>query len=273
MTIAKPVEPVVAIPDGYVSASFEHETSLGVINRRVLRREASGPTVILIHEAPGLSSSTFDVAAVLARHGYRIVMPVLLDAAWTGRGRRHQVANVIRICVAREMSALSGGKTGAIVEWLRGLADEEFRATHGRPVGVIGMCLSGGFALGVITNPHVSAAVMSQPALPFRLPLMRADLGVSKEDLQVIHDRVDAGGCIRAMRFSRDRRSPRAKLDLIRREFPDSECCEVETRDRSLHSVLARAVEAPEDSALGLVLRDTIAFLDRHLVPTVAPTD
>ena len=135
------------------------------------------------------------------------------------------------------------------------------------------MCLSGGFALGVITNPHVRAAVMSQPALPFRLPLMRPDLGISKEDLRVIHDRVGAGGCIRAMRFSRDRISPRAKLELIKREFPDSDCSEIETNNRSLHSVLAKAVESPDDGALAQALSDTIAFLDRHLMPsaTVAP--
>jgi dienelactone hydrolase len=259
------------VPDEYASGSFEHQTPLGVISRRVLRRDAPGPTVILIHESPGISNSTFAIAAVLASHGYRIVLPVLLDAAWTGRGRRRQLASVIKLCVARELSALSAGKTGAIVDWLRGLADEEFRSTGGRPVGVIGMCFSGGFALGVITNPHVGAAVMSQPALPFRLPLMGPDLGVSRSDLQVVHDRVGAGGCIRAMRFSRDRISPRAKLDLIRREFPDAECVEIETRDRSLHSVLARAVEAPDEGQLGQALRDTIAFLDRHLRPAVAP--
>jgi dienelactone hydrolase len=262
---------VVAVPAEYATGGFEHETPLGVISRRVLRREASGPTVILIHESPGLSSSTFAIAEVLARHDYRIVLPVLLDAAWSGPGPRSQLANVIKLCVARELSALSAGKTGAIVDWLRGLADEEFRTTEGRPVGVIGMCFSGGFALGVITNPHVAAAVMSQPGLPFQLPWVRADLGVSKEDLRGIHERVGAGGCIRAMRFSRDARSPRKRLDLIRQQFPDSECREIQTSDRSLHSVLARAVEAPEDSPLGGVLSDTIAFLDRHLRPNVPP--
>jgi hypothetical protein len=100
---------------------------------------------------------------------------------------------------------------------------------------------------------------------------MRADLGVSKDDLRDIHERVGAGACIRAMRFSRDAKSPRKRLDLIRQQFPDSECREIETSDRSLHSVLARAVEAPEDSPLRGVLTDTIAFLDRHLRPDAAP--
>ena len=161
--------------------------------RRVIRREAPGPTVILIHESPGLSASTFAIAGELIAHGYRIVLPILLDAAWTGGGMRHQVASVVKLCVARELSALSAGRTGAIVEWLRALADEEARSTGDRPVGVIGMCFSGGFALGTITNPHIRAAVLSQPALPFLLPFRGSDLGVSKADLRAIHERTGTG--------------------------------------------------------------------------------
>lgn len=254
------------IPDGYVSGSFESETSVGTISRRVIRHEAPGPTVILIHEAPGLSKSTFDIADVFLRHDYRVVLPVLLDAARTSKGVRSQVGNLLKICVSRELSALAAGQTGAIVEWLRGLADEESTVTSGRPVGVIGMCFSGGFALGAITNHHVSAAVMSQPALPFMLPLpfRASDLGVSKDDLRAIHERVGTGSCIRAMRFSRDRISPRKRLELIRKEFPDAEWAEIQTNER-LHSVLAKAVERRDDPQLAAALRDTVAFLDRHL--------
>lgn len=262
----------VALPSGYTSGSFEHGTSVGVIARRVLRHDASGPTVILIHEAPGLSRSTFGIADVLLAHDYRVVLPVLLDAAWTSKGIRHRTANMIRICVAREMAALSAGHTGAIVEWLRALADLEAGTTQGRPVGVIGMCFSGGFALGAITNPHVRAAVMSQPALPFMFPFRGSDLGVGKQDLRDIHARIGSGGCIRAMQFSRDRISSRARLELIQREFRDAECREIETDDRSLHSVLALSLAATDrESQLGRALPDTIAFLDRHLKPGAGP--
>lgn len=262
----------VAVPDGYVSGSFEAATTVGSLTRRVIRRDAPGPTVILIHESPGLSASTFAIADELVSHGYRIVLPILLDAAWTGSGMRHQVASVVKLCVARELSALSVGRTGAVVEWLRALADEEARSTGDRPVGVIGMCFSGGFALGTITNPHVRAAVMSQPALPFLLPFRGSDLGVSKADLRVIHERIGAGSCVRAMRFSRDRISPRKRFDLIGKEFPDAERQEIETDDRKMHSVLARAVERQDDPQLRRALADTLAFLDRHLNgPASAP--
>jgi dienelactone hydrolase len=257
----------VGIPAGYASSSFEWATTLGVISRRVVRHEADGPTVILIHEAPGLSPSTFAIAQVLIDHGYRVVMPALLDAPWTGGTLRHQTANIIKICVAREMAALSAGRTGAIVEWLRALADAEYEATGHRPVGVIGMCFSGGFALGTITNPKVRVAVMSQPALPFVFRWHRSDLGVSRTDLALIHDRPDGnGGCIRAMRFSRDWKSPRTRLKLIKKEFPDATCKEIETDKRSNHSVLAMALDAPEGSELHNALLDTIAFLNSHLM-------
>ncbi|MEO5939939.1 MAG: hypothetical protein ABIZ72_03310 [Candidatus Limnocylindrales bacterium] len=41
-------EPV-PLPTGFTSGGFEHPTSLGPILRRVVRFEAPGPTVVLIH--------------------------------------------------------------------------------------------------------------------------------------------------------------------------------------------------------------------------------
>ena len=113
---------------------------------------------------------------------------------------------------------------------------------------------------------------MSQPALPFLLPFRGSDLGVSKADLRVIHERVGDGSCVRAMRFSRDRISPRKRFDLIGNEFPGAERQEIETDERRMHSVLARAVERPDDPQLRMALADTLAFLDRHLMdPSPSP--
>jgi len=252
------------LPDGYDSGSFEFATSLGVLTRRVVRRDAAGPTVILLHEAGGLSPSTLDVAAVLAGEGYRIVMPVLTDAPWTWGKRSHVIANMVRICVSRELAALSLGQTGAIVEWLRALADLEHNTTK-RPVAVIGMCMTGGFALGTVTCPGVKAAVMSQPSLPFVLRIGRSDLGLSPSDLDDVKASVGTGSCIRAMRFSRDRISPPSRLKLIQKTFPDAECRPVETTNPKHHSVLALAVRPDAWPDLRLALDETLAFLARHL--------
>ena len=264
-----PAAEPVPLPPGFASGGFEHPTTVGPILRRVVRYEAPGPTVILIHEAPGLSASTFAIADVLSANGYRVVLPVLSDAAWSWRGIRPTAANMIKLCVAREMSALASGQTGAIVEWLRGLAAAEHTATGGRPVGVIGMCMSGGFALATIPWSPVSVAVMSQPALPFVLRPWKSDLGMSPTDRAELRRRVGAGECVRAMRFSRDSISPRKRMQLLRRELPAAECVEIQTTNRKLHSVLARAVDRTLTGRLGAdveqALVDTIAFLDRHL--------
>ena len=249
---------------GYVSDSFEAPTSLGVLSRRVLRRDAPGATVILIHESPGISDSTFEVASALAGEGYRLVLPELLDAAWSWKGPVHTIANVTKLCVARELGALALGQTGAIVEWLRALADEEHAATK-RPVAVIGMCFSGGFALGTIRSSSVSAAVMSQPSLPFVIRIGRSDLGLSKDDLDAITARVGRGDCIRAMRFSRDRKSPASRLALIQRTFPAAECRTVGTNSPKHHSVLGMAVRPGASADLRAALAETLDFLRRHL--------
>ena len=152
------------------------------------------------------------------------------------------------------------------------LSDAEWRMNvpkDGRPVGVIGMCMSGGFALAMIPFSPVSAAVLSQPALPFVLAPWRSDLGLSAADLAELRARVGAGECVRAMRFSRDRISPRKRMRLLQRVLPAAECVEIETSDPRLHSVLGRAVDRTLTGRLGKdvqrALDDTIAFLDRHL--------
>ncbi|MEO5939938.1 MAG: dienelactone hydrolase family protein [Candidatus Limnocylindrales bacterium] len=218
-----------------------------------------------------MSASTFAIAAVLIEHGYRVVMPALLDAAGLPRARGAGAAAMIRLCVSRELAALASGRTGAIVEWLRGLATAERDATAGRPVGVIGMCMSGGFALATIPFSPVSVAVLSQPALPVVLTPWRSDLGMSPADLAELRTRVGDGECVRVMRFSRDRISPRKRMRLLKRALPAADCVEIETSDPRLHSVLGRAADRTLTGRLGAdvqrALDDTIAFLDRHLKP------
>jgi hypothetical protein len=176
------------------------------------------------------------------------------------------LVGMMRLCIARELAALSGGKTGAIVEWLRELAKEESAANGGRPVAVIGMCFSGGFALGTILEDSVGAAVMSQPALPFPIWFGRSsDLGVSKDDLAAIKSRVGDGDCLRVLRYSRDMKSPAARFCRVVREFPAAEHREIPTTSRKDHSVLAHSATAPLGTDLEKAFSGTLAFLEAHL--------
>ena len=254
------VEDIATYQARYEIDHFDHPTSIGVISRRVFRRQGSGPAVILIHEAPGISVSTFRIAELLANKHFTVVLPEVLDVP----PPRANARTMLRICVARELGALAHGSTSAIAEWLRALADREWAATGERPVGVVGMCFSGGFALATVLNGHVGAAVMSQPALPF---FWLRDLGVNPDELGRIQDRVRDGACLRALRFGLDWKSPAPRFHHLQKAFPTMEHAQVWSLNPNDHSVLARGLDAADGSKLKAALTDTITFLERSLLP------
>jgi dienelactone hydrolase len=254
------------VPGAYVPRTFSHDTTRGVLAREVYRRPGTGPTVILIHEAPGMSPRTVAIADRLADHDYTVALPVLMHRGTFGPAALRVAIGFASFCVAHELSAFAGNRTGAIVEWLRALARDESAMNGGRPVAVIGMCFSAGYALGAILDPAVNAAVMSQPGLPFAVwPGRSRDLGVSSTDLAAIRGRIGDGDRVRIMRYARDAKSPRQRYDRVIETFPACGRREIPTDDRNDHSVLADAVTAPAGSDLDLAFDETLAFLERHL--------
>jgi dienelactone hydrolase len=186
------------------------------------RGPAGTASVMLMHEFPGISGYLVEFAEQLADH-FRVVVPSIV-----GRdGDPRALGSVAQLCVRREVHAFKTGATSPAVPWLRHLL--ETQVSRGEPCGVIGMCLSGGFALALSVNPVVRAAVVAQPATPasrlgpIPLPSRRnraADLGLSSADRQQLAQRAGAGPtdlCARGYRFAQDRLSPPEKLAAARR--------------------------------------------------------
>ena len=68
-----------------------------------------GPPVILIHEAPGISERTLDLADHLREHGFRPILPAFLNPPAAGASRRRMVEGMLRMCIAAEFGALARG--------------------------------------------------------------------------------------------------------------------------------------------------------------------
>ncbi len=256
---------VMAPPD-YVCQPFGAQTSRGYIRRRVYRRNAAGPSVILIHEAPGISGGTFKIANFLHAAGYSVALPELMRPVPFGPAKVRGATGMLRFCVARELGAFSSNRTGAIVEWLRDLAAAESAADGGRNVAVIGMCFSGGFALGAMFEDKIVAAVASQPSLPFPIWFGRAvDLGVSPGDFDVIQQRVAAGAGLRVMRYAKDWKSPVQRFQRIVDDFPSCSRQQIPTSRSRDHSVLRDSIDAAEGTDLADSRDLTLAFLRQHL--------
>jgi dienelactone hydrolase len=111
-----------------------------------------------------------------------------------------------KVCVAREFTVLATGSTSPVIGWLRALARSLHADVRGRGVGAVGMCFSGGFALGMMLDDIMVAPVLSQPSLPFAIGSKRgADLNLSPEDAAVVADRAAQGCEVLGLRFTGDK--------------------------------------------------------------------
>jgi dienelactone hydrolase len=112
---------------------------------------------------PGIGPETLRLADKLVSAGYRVVLPHLF-----GPLGRTSPANIVRVfCMRREFAVFARNDSSPIVDWLRALCRDVRSSAKVRGVGVIGMCLTGNFALTLMGDESVLAAVAAQPSLPF----------------------------------------------------------------------------------------------------------
>lgn len=263
MGIAVPSELVSPAGRTYQATTFAHDGM-----RHEIFEGGSGPTVILIHEAGGLEHTTLDIADRLWAEGFRVLLPVLVGRPHADGSGSSVVANLLKLCVSREVFVFLTGRTSRIATWLRALAAREKGDHPG--VGVIGMCFSGGFALAAAVDDSVIAAIGSQPALPWPLlPGSGADLGLSPDDLACVRERYRDGkfGFL-ATRYSMDRGSPAARIGRIKTEIGTDVVIEP---IGTAHSVLANAAHPTKPDPVAVpALEATIALLRERLRPASA---
>jgi dienelactone hydrolase len=107
--------------------------------------------------------------------------------------------------------------------WMRALG-RHLHEEHGGPgIGVVGMCFTGGFALGMLADAPVLAPVLSQPSVPFSTTgRAKADLGLSPDDLQAMVDTCAARDLtVVGLRFTGDRLAPAERFATLRRLLGD----------------------------------------------------
>ena len=140
----------------------------GRLPREVLV-SGTGPAVIVMAEMPGIGPHVLRFARWVRDAGLTVYLPSLFgrdgavpDAAETRRlpCRLHQ----------RRISVPEHGEPSPVSNWLRQLARLAHDECGGPGVGAIGMCFTGNFAVSLLIEPSVVAAVVAQPALPLDNP-------------------------------------------------------------------------------------------------------
>ncbi|MBU6329915.1 MAG: dienelactone hydrolase family protein [Acidobacteria bacterium] len=185
-------------------------------------RSGEGPAVIVIAEIPGITPKVAEFARRVRALGCSVWMPVLFGDPGRAPSGGYIASSVSRACVSREFTALATGTTAPVTDWLRALARHAHATCGGPGVGAVGMCFTGGFALGMMVDPELIAPVLSQPSLPIGFSKRaRASVKLSAADLRIVKERVAAGTCVLGLRFTGDAVVPAARFETLRRELGD----------------------------------------------------
>jgi dienelactone hydrolase len=169
-------------------------------------RKGTGPVVIVVHEIPGITPAVERFADDVVAAGFTVVMPDLVGIAGQEVSGKYIASSMLKVCISREFTTMALGHTSPIISWLRALARSLHTEIGGKGVGAIGMCFSGGFALGMMVDDIMVAPVLSQPSLPFSLGKKRgADLNLSPDDAAVIAQRAAQGCQVLGLRFDQDK--------------------------------------------------------------------
>lgn len=224
-------------------------------------RRGSGAPVILIQELPGIGAETLRLADRLVDAGFEVVLPHLFGPI----GRTSMGGNFLRVfCLRREFSLFSANQSSPIVDWLKALCIE-VRDARGVPgVGVIGMCLTGNFAICLIGDDSVLAAVASQPAMP----LHKQDaLDLSREEIARSRRALDHKGPMLGLRFEGDRACSARKFDFINEVFngDGTERIRLVTLPGKRHSVLTLDFVDEEGHPTREALASVISYFSQQL--------
>lgn len=183
--------------------------------RTVLVSGATGPAIVIIHEIYGVTPELLRFARWVRDAGFRVYAPVLIGPADGSAEAKPNLGRMLGLCVSREFTLFADGKTSPIVDWLRAVARTAHAECGGKGVGVIGMCLTGNFALGMAVEPSVLAPVMAQPGLPANKP---GGMGLAAADIDVVKNRIRTEGLeVRGYRFAGDDLCRAARFEAFER--------------------------------------------------------
>jgi len=213
---------------------------------RLVFRRGTGPGVIVIHEIPGITPKVAAFANEVVSSGFTVVMPSLVGTPGRAISGTYGMASLAKVCIAREFTVWALQRTSPIIDWLRALATDLHASAGGPGVGAVGMCFSGGFALGMMVDQTMVAPVLSQPSMPFALGKRArgADLNLSPADAQRVGERAAAGCEVLGLRFDDDKLVG-TRFDSLRALLGDAFIAvELPSTSKRDHSVLTEQRDA-----------------------------
>lgn len=185
-------------------------------------RRGSGPGVVVVHEIPGITPKVTQFANEVVDAGFTVVMPSLVGTPGKDISGGYLAGSMLKVCISKEFTHWALNQTSPVIGFLRALARSLHLEVGGPGVGAVGMCLSGGFALGMMLDDVIVAPVLSQPSMPFPVGAARgADLNLSPDDRAVIAQRAADGCQVLGLRFTGDK-AVGTRFDSLRELLGDA---------------------------------------------------
>lgn len=233
--------------EGWERSTF---TAAG-LTREVFRR-GTGPGIVVVHEVPGITPKVTEFANEVVERGFTVVMPSLVGEPGKEPSNGYALQSMLKVCVSREFTNMAMQRTSPVIGFLRALARNLHLEVGGPGVGAVGMCFSGGFALGMMVDDIMLAPVLSQPSMPFAMGAARgADLNLSPDDALVVAKRATEGCQVLGLRY-RDDKLVGTRFDSLRSLLGDAFIAvELESPTPKAHSVLT---EQRHDASVQQVL-------------------
>ncbi len=231
-------------------------------------RSGSGPPVIVLHEIFGWTPADIAFARRLRDRGhFTVYTPILFGTPGHPATAPYQLQCTLRVCTSREFSVWERNQSSPVCDDLRVLGRQIF-AEHGKPgFGVIGLCLTGNFALAMMADEALVAPVVAEPSLPLDFsPQGRRALHLSDDDLACVKRRTATGATVLGYRFSADTISPPERFVRMHEEFGDGfEGHQIESTSKGHHSVFAEHYVDDAGSSTRLAFDRLVEFLGERL--------
>jgi dienelactone hydrolase len=228
--------------------------------RPVLASQNEGPPVILLHEIFGMSVTVAAFAQMIRAAGFRVYMPVLFGSTHPKDGPAEKALGMAEFaCVARQFRIFSADEPGPWADWLRDLVDWACVESGHARAGVIGLCLTGNFALSMAANPRVGAAVMGEPSLP----MVGEGLHVSSVELADVKANITHGLEVRGYRYSTDRMCRASLFERLAAELGAGFKGETLQVQETLHSVFTEHLRDSQGRLRHSKVQEVIEFFGR----------
>lgn len=251
-----------AVPAGF----SEYSESFGTLSKPVLAIGTAGPPVVVLHELFGMTETIASFSRMIADAGFVVHVPILFGSVQAISGTLAKRARgAMSVCVMAQMRCLTADQSGPWAVWLRKFVTSVCTRVGAKGAGVIGLCLTGDFALAMAVNPLVKASVLSEPSLPFFRPHL---LHVMPEELAAVKARINDPGdqlMLRGYRFETDCLCPQAKFDRLEKELGDGFEGITLPASKRLHSVFTEDLRDEAGDFRHDKVSDVIGFLRHNL--------